>query len=146
MTTTQFYSTKPELRFCAGSTTACGMLEIGDGDILWQWLRLEIMLNAFCWPTIPHKQFIISHFKNLQRGIHKIVTLQNLYISNYKNVFEAWFLLFLQNTSNFWIRFKMRALLTWSVVYMRFHFGQNEIVSIRYLVILLQLFPWNTRK
>ena len=146
MTTAQFYSTKPELRFCTGSNTACGMSEIGDGEDLRQWLRLEIRLNAFCWPTIPHKQFIIAHFKNLQRGIHKIITLQKLYISNYENIFEAWFLIFLQNTSNFWIRFKMRALLTWSVVYMRFHFGQNEIVSIRYLVNLLQLFSWNTRK
>ena len=26
---------------------------------LWQWLLLEIRLNAFRWSTIPHKQFII---------------------------------------------------------------------------------------
>ena len=26
---------------------------------LWQWFRLEVRLNAFCWSTIPQKQFII---------------------------------------------------------------------------------------
>ena len=33
--------------------------EIHDGEVLWQWSRLQIKLNAFCWPTIPQKQFII---------------------------------------------------------------------------------------
>ena len=53
------HSTKPELRFCAGSNSACGMLEICDAEDLWHWSRLEIMLNAFRWSTIPQKQFII---------------------------------------------------------------------------------------
>ena len=35
------------------------MLEIRDGEDLWQWSQLEIRLNAFCWSTIPQKQFII---------------------------------------------------------------------------------------
>ena len=59
ITTAQLHSTKPELRFCAGSSPARGMSEIRDGDDLWQWFRLEIRLNAFCQSTIPQKQFII---------------------------------------------------------------------------------------
>ena len=51
--------TKPELRFCAGSNPACGVLEMRDDEDLWQWSRLEIRLNTFRWSTIPQKQFII---------------------------------------------------------------------------------------
>ena len=57
--TAQLHSTKPELRFCAGSNPARGMSEIHDGEDLWQWSRLEIRLNAFRRSTIPQKQFII---------------------------------------------------------------------------------------
>ena len=59
ITTAQFHSIKPEVRFCAGSNPACGMLEICDGDDLWQWYQLEIRLNAFYRSTILQKQFII---------------------------------------------------------------------------------------
>ena len=59
ITTAQLYSTKPVLRFCAGSNPARGVLEIRDGEDLWQWSRLEIRLNAFRRSTIPQKQFII---------------------------------------------------------------------------------------
>ena len=34
MTAAQLHSTKPELRFCAGSNPACGVLEIRDGEDL----------------------------------------------------------------------------------------------------------------
>ena len=34
ITTVQLHSTKPELRFCAGSNTARGVLEIRDGEDL----------------------------------------------------------------------------------------------------------------
>ena len=34
ITTAQLHSTKPELRFCADSNSACGVLEIGDGEDL----------------------------------------------------------------------------------------------------------------
>ena len=57
--TAQLHSTKPQLRFCAGSNPARSMLEIHDGQDLWQWSRLEIRLNAFRRSTIPQKQFII---------------------------------------------------------------------------------------
>ena len=59
ITTAQLHSTKSELRFCPGSKFVCGVLEICDGEDLWQWSRLEIRLNAFCRSTIPQKQFII---------------------------------------------------------------------------------------
>ena len=55
----QLHSTKPELRFCTGSNPARGMSEIRDGQDLSLWSRLEIRLKAFCWSTIPRKQFII---------------------------------------------------------------------------------------
>ena len=47
ITTAQLHSTKPELRFCAGSNLASGVSEIRDGEDLWQWSWLEIRLNAF---------------------------------------------------------------------------------------------------
>ena len=59
ITTAQLHSTKPELRFCPGSNPARGVLNIRDGDDLWQWSWLEIMLNTFRWSTISQKQFII---------------------------------------------------------------------------------------
>ena len=34
ITTAQLHSTKPELTFCVGSDSACGVLEIRDGNDL----------------------------------------------------------------------------------------------------------------
>ena len=48
ITNAKLHSTKPELRFCAGSNLARGMSEIRDDEDLWQWSRLEIRLNVFC--------------------------------------------------------------------------------------------------
>ena len=59
ITTAQLHSTKPELRFCAGSNPTRSVSENHDGEDLWQWSRLEIRLNAFRRSTIPQKQFII---------------------------------------------------------------------------------------
>ena len=59
ITTAQLHSTKPELRFCAGSNPACSVSEIRDGEDLWQWFQLEIRLNAFRRSTIPQKKFLI---------------------------------------------------------------------------------------
>ena len=55
ITTVQLHSTKPDLRF-----KSCSQ-HFGDSQWwdLWQWLLLEIRLNACRWSTIPHKQFII---------------------------------------------------------------------------------------
>ena len=52
------HSTKPELRFCAGSNPTCGMSQIWDGEDLWKLSQLEIWPKAFRWLTIPQKQFI----------------------------------------------------------------------------------------
>ena len=62
ITTAQLHSNKSEFRFCAGSNPACDVLEIRDGEDLWQWSQLEIRLIAFCRSTIPQKQFIIIIF------------------------------------------------------------------------------------
>ena len=59
ITTAQLHSTKPEIRFCSGSKPHRGVLEIRDGEDLWQWSQLKIRLNIFCRSTIPQKQFII---------------------------------------------------------------------------------------
>ena len=59
MTTTQLHSTKPELKFCAGSNCAPGLSGIHNGKNLWQCSGLKINFNAFCWPTMLQKQFII---------------------------------------------------------------------------------------
>ena len=58
ITTAQLHSTKSEVRFCAGSNPARGVLEIRVSEDIWQWSRLEIKLNAFHRSTIPQKQFI----------------------------------------------------------------------------------------
>ena len=42
ITTAQLYSTKPELRSCAGSNPARSVSEMRDGGNLWQWSRLEM--------------------------------------------------------------------------------------------------------
>ena len=67
ITTAQHHSTKPELRFFAGANPARGMSEIRNGEDLWQWLRLEIRLNAFrrfnhITKTIHHHQFKVILF------------------------------------------------------------------------------------
>ena len=60
ITTTQLYSSKLELRFCAGSNSVSDVSEIRDGEDLWKRYQLEIRLNAFRRWTIPQKKFIIT--------------------------------------------------------------------------------------
>ena len=64
VTTAHFHSTKPELRFYAGSNPVCGVSEIRDGEDLWQRSRLEIRLNALRRSTIPQKKKKTIH-KNI---------------------------------------------------------------------------------
>ena len=75
ITTAQLHSSKPELRFCAGSNPARGVSEIRDGEDLWQWSRLEIRLNAFRRSTIPQKQFINSFAYYFKLGVMKCAQL-----------------------------------------------------------------------
>ena len=63
--TAQLHSTKPELRFCAGSNPAPGVLKIHNGEDLWQWSRLEIRFNAFRRSTIP---------QNISKMFERILT------------------------------------------------------------------------
>ena len=63
--TAQLHSTKPELRFGAGSSPVRGMSEIRDGEDLWQWSQLEISLNTFRQSTIAQEQFIIINIKKV---------------------------------------------------------------------------------
>ena len=55
ITTARLHSTKPKLRFCAGSNPVRGVSNIIDGEDLWKWPRLEIRLKAFLRSTIPQK-------------------------------------------------------------------------------------------
>ena len=59
ITTAQLHSTKPKLRFCAGSNPARGMSELHNGEDPWQWSQLEIRLKVFRLSAILQKQFII---------------------------------------------------------------------------------------
>ena len=74
ITTAQLHSTKPELRFCAGSNPARGVSEIRDGEDLPQWSRLEIRLNAFLRSTIPQKNSIQFKCKCLNRPANLLVS------------------------------------------------------------------------
>ena len=55
----QFHSTKPELRFCAGSNPTRGVSEVSDGENLLHWLRLKMRVYVCRRSTIPKKQLII---------------------------------------------------------------------------------------
>ena len=52
ITTAQLHSTKPELRFCAGSNPACDMSAICDVEDHGQWFWLEIRINTYIWSII----------------------------------------------------------------------------------------------
>ena len=91
-TTAQLHSTKPELRFCAGSNPVCSMLETRDVEDLWQWSRLEIRQNTFHQSTISQKQFIIIiiNCHNLRRI--KLLTRLRLGLSHlHKHKFKHGF-------------------------------------------------------
>ena len=70
ITTAQFHSSKPELRFCAGSHPARGVSEIRDGEDLWQWSRLEIRLRLLSVNHTTKNFIIIHHHHSLTRFIH----------------------------------------------------------------------------
>ena len=73
ITTAQLHSTKPELRFCAGSNPACGMLKILDGEDLWQMVPSEN--KAKCFSMVNHTTKTIRHnhqFKNEMSAVFVI--------------------------------------------------------------------------
>ena len=61
ITTAQLHSSKPELRFCAGSNPARGVSEIRDGEGLWQWSRLEKRLRL---SSVNHTTKTIHHWSS----------------------------------------------------------------------------------
>ena len=81
----QLHSTKPELRFCAGSNPARSVSEI-RGEDLWQLSRLEIRLNAFRRSSIPQKQFIIIIITNTISGQLIIIKKLVLAFSTFANL------------------------------------------------------------
>ena len=60
ITAAQLHSTKSEIRFCIDWNPTCGVLEIYDDEILWQWPRLEIRLNTFRRSNIPQNNLSSS--------------------------------------------------------------------------------------
>ena len=64
ISTAQLHSIKPEIMFCAVSNPARSVVEIRDGEDLWQWSRLEIRLNAIRRSTILQKQHIKENTAN----------------------------------------------------------------------------------
>ena len=69
ITTAQLHSTKPELRFCTGSSPACSMSGIQDSEDLWQPSQLEIRLNVFGWSTVPQSNSSSSSSSSSRKGI-----------------------------------------------------------------------------
>ena len=69
ITTAKLHSSKPELRFCAGSNPARGVSEIRDGEDLWQWSRLEIRLRLLSVNHTTKKLIIIHHHHSSTKGI-----------------------------------------------------------------------------
>ena len=62
ITSAQLHSTKPELRFHAGSSPACVVSEIRDGEDLGQWFRLEIRPKRLS--SVNHIIKTIHHHSN----------------------------------------------------------------------------------
>ena len=62
ITTAQLHLTKPEIRFCAGSSPARDASEISYDEDLWEWFRLEIRLSTFCGSTILQNNWSSSSY------------------------------------------------------------------------------------
>ena len=68
ITTAQLHSTtRSELRFCAGSNPACGILENCNSENLWQWSRLEIRCKHLS--LVNHSKKAIHHHHHLHEPI-----------------------------------------------------------------------------
>ena len=100
ITAAHLHSTKSELRFCADSNLAYSMLEIRDGEDVWQGSQMEIRLNTFCCPTIPQQQFITTFIlKNITvifngHCFHQIkqIAMDKPMVTSYvKNIFTSVF-------------------------------------------------------
>ena len=71
-----------------GSNPACSVLEIHDGEYLWQWSRLEIRLNGFRRSTnhttkTIHHHFMLNYlsaitlsYRNIKQATYQLFKLQ----------------------------------------------------------------------
>ena len=141
ITTAQLHSTKPEIRFCAGSNLARGVSEIRDGEDLWQWSRLEIRLNVFRRSTIPQRQFIIIIIIIIIHHHH----LDNIWFLYSKHVYTGSVIKYMQfhkqhtnRNSNSYIRngldlgrhkFCLKQLFKWNQLFRKLNF-QKSLVAI----------------
>ena len=110
ITTAQLYSSKPELKFCPVSNLACGVLEIHDGEDLWQWSRLEIRLNDFRQSVIPQKHSLplpsswSSSSSSSQWLIHKqlwqFIVFPSWQFSYVRKIFSILFIVWELNLQN----------------------------------------------
>ena len=87
ITTAQLHSSKPELRFCAGSNPARGVSEIRDVEDLWQLSQLEISLGLssvnHTTKTIHHHHHQNALIKILKKILSVIVLLTKLWSISY---------------------------------------------------------------
>ena len=74
ITAAELDSTKPELRFCAGSSPARGVSEIRDGEDLRQLSQLEIRLNAFR-RSLNHKKNLSSSSASSCSCINQLLSI-----------------------------------------------------------------------
>ena len=90
ITTAQLHSTKPELRFCAGSNPARDVSEIRDGEDIWQWSRLGGN-KAKRLSSVNHATKTIYHLFNFFRNKNPsfVCFVIPHYTSNIQNQFNA---------------------------------------------------------
>ena len=74
ITAAELDSTKPELRFCTGSSPARGVSEIRDGEDLRQLSQPEIRLNAFR-RSLNHKKNLSSSSASSCSCINQLLSI-----------------------------------------------------------------------
>ena len=76
ITNAWLHSTKPELRFCAGSNPVCSVSEIRDGEDLWQWSRLGNKTKRLS--SFNHTTKTIHHHHHIYPFIHIYLTSHHI--------------------------------------------------------------------
>ena len=74
VTMAQLHSTKPELRFCAGSNSAHYMSEICDGENLWQCSWLEVRFKHF---SLVNHSAKSSHYHHRLQKVFYVCTVSS---------------------------------------------------------------------
>ena len=87
--TAQLHSTKPELRFCAGSNPACGMLEIRNGEDLLTIVTAGNKAEHLLFVNHTTKTIHHHHYQIIFKTIVEIQALQGLspkFVYNIKKI------------------------------------------------------------